>query len=67
MVDRSNMTGKYIILKIDIEGAEWEGFKTFPIEYLKLVDQLLLEIHLPGPNLSWIKLRWGNLPIMKAI
>lgn len=29
-------------MKIDIEGGEFVGFRSFPIEYLDYIDQFLL-------------------------
>lgn len=49
-------------MKIDIEGGEWPGFRTFPIDYLDYVDQFILEIHNSGPYQQGIY--YGNLDII---
>lgn len=51
IIDSRNLTNKHIILKMDIEGAEWSGLRTFPREYLKYVDQIVMEIHNKGRNI----------------
>ena len=57
MVKRHNLTGKHWILKIDIEGGENKAFKYFPIEQLKYVDQIIMEMHF-----RYIyEEHWGNM------
>lgn len=34
-----------MILKMDVEGAEWDVFSTFAVEELKRFDQITLELH----------------------
>lgn len=61
-----NLTKKHVMMKIDVEGAEWPGLRTFPISYLDYVDQFIFEIHFNGgaslhPNF------WGNLDIVREL
>lgn len=44
-VARNGDAGKRIVLKIDVEGAEWGSFLTAPDELLKQVDQIAVEFH----------------------
>jgi len=37
--------GKSIVLKIDVEGAEWGAFLTAPDEFLSRIDQIAVEFH----------------------
>jgi hypothetical protein len=37
--------GKRIVLKIDVEGAEWGAFLTAPDELLERIDQIAVEFH----------------------
>jgi hypothetical protein len=38
-------TGKRLLVKMDIEGAEWESLMATPDEVLEKIDQLPLELH----------------------
>jgi hypothetical protein len=38
-------TGKHLVLKMDVEGAEWESFLQTPDSVLEQVDQLAVEFH----------------------
>jgi hypothetical protein len=38
-------TSKRVVLKIDVEGAEWNSFLATPDEVLKRIDQLVVEFH----------------------
>jgi len=38
-------TGKRLIVKMDIEGAEWDSLRVVPDELLALIDQLPMEMH----------------------
>ncbi len=46
-----------VILKIDIEGSEWEVFDTTPLEVLKKFDQIVCEFHYFGAigNDAWFE------------
>jgi hypothetical protein len=37
--------GKRIVLKIDVEGAEWDSFSAAPDEILERIDQIAVEFH----------------------
>jgi hypothetical protein len=34
-----------VIVKIDVEGAEWESFEALPDDVLQRIDQLIVEFH----------------------
>ena len=38
-------TGKHLVLKMDVEGAEWESFLRAPNSVLEQIDQLAVEFH----------------------
>jgi hypothetical protein len=38
-------TGKHLLVKMDIEGAEWESLMATPDEVLEKIDQLPMELH----------------------
>jgi len=38
-------TGKHLIVKIDVEGAEWDTFLQMPDELLDRIDQIAIEFH----------------------
>ena len=63
MVKRHNLTNKHWILKIDIEGGENQAFKYFPVEELKWIDQIIIEVHM-GPIYPE---EWGNMEILKTL
>lgn len=63
MVDASNLTRKHITMKIDVQGAEWYGLRSFPLEYLDYVDQIIFEIHLMYFSIPYTQV-WGNLQMM---
>jgi hypothetical protein len=47
--------GKRIVMKIDVEGAEWPAFLTMPEETLALIDQLSVEFHWEeDAKLGWL-------------
>jgi hypothetical protein len=37
--------GRRLVMKIDVEGAEWDSFSTMPEELLQRIDQLVVEFH----------------------
>lgn len=43
--DNGHLEEKHIILKMDIEGAEWECFSRLEGRYLEQFDQIVLELH----------------------
>jgi hypothetical protein len=44
-VARNGDTGKHLVLKIDVEGAEWGAFLTAPDDLLRQIDQIAVEFH----------------------
>ncbi|HZI78147.1 MAG TPA: hypothetical protein VFD69_01475 [Vicinamibacterales bacterium] len=46
-VARNGDRGKRLIVKIDVEGAEWEALLATPDAVLAQIDQLPMELHLP--------------------
>ena len=66
IIDSNDLKGRHIIIKIDIEGAEWPGFRTLPISYLDFIDQIIMEVHLPGPAIRHDGY-WGNLDIVESL
>ena len=50
-IAKNGDTGKRLLVKIDIEGAEWEALLATPDAVLDRIDQIPMELHLPnGPN-----------------
>ena len=43
--DNGHLDKKHIILKMDIEGAEWEALCTLPDKFMEQFDQIMLEFH----------------------
>jgi len=37
--------GKRLVVKIDVEGAEWDAFKQTPVDVLDRIDQMAVEFH----------------------
>ena len=60
ILKRRELLKEHIILKIDVEGGEWPGFKHFPIEQLDYIDMIIMEVHLMNN-------RWGHLDIFKNL
>ena len=44
--------GKRLIVKIDIEGAEWDSLLAAPDEVLQSIDQMPMELHVPRRGLA---------------
>ena len=42
---RNGDTAKRIVLKMDVEGAEWDSFLSAPDEVFEQIDQLVVEFH----------------------
>lgn len=61
-----NLTKKHVTMKIDVEGAEWPGFRSFPMADLEYIDQIVLEIHYPGGGINHGQV-WGNLDIINNL
>lgn len=66
MIESHNLRNKPIILKIDVEGAEWPGLRSLPLEYLDYIDQILIEIHVNFGAIKYSNV-WGNADILKSI
>ena len=45
-IAKNGDSGKTIVLKIDVEGAEWDSFAATPDDVLQRIDQLAVEFHL---------------------
>jgi hypothetical protein len=46
-IARNGDSGKRLIVKIDVEGAEWEALLATPDAVLAQIDQMPMELHLP--------------------
>lgn len=44
-IDRNGDTGKHLVMKMDVEGAEWDSLAATSDEQLRLLDQLVIEFH----------------------
>jgi hypothetical protein len=44
-IAKNGDTGKRLLLKMDVEGAEWESFMATPNKVLEQIDQLPMELH----------------------
>ncbi|MFL6281003.1 MAG: hypothetical protein ACJ731_12885, partial [Vicinamibacterales bacterium] len=42
---RNGDAGRYLVVKMDVEGAEWDTFLNTPESVLDQVDQLAVEFH----------------------
>jgi hypothetical protein len=50
-INRNGDHGKRLIVKMDVEGAEWDSLQATPDEVLAAMDQLVLEFHhVDGPG-----------------
>jgi len=45
ITETGNLGKKTLVLKMDIEGHEWELFKNVPLEILSCFEQIVVEIH----------------------
>jgi hypothetical protein len=49
-------SGKRIVLKIDVEGAEWDTFLAMPDETFEQIDQMAVEFHWEeGSKFAWVQ------------
>jgi len=46
-IARNGDAGKRLVVKIDVEGAEWDALLATPDDVLARIDQLPIELHLP--------------------
>jgi hypothetical protein len=44
-IAKNGDSGKRLVVKIDVEGAEWDSFLTAPDEVLERIDQMAVEFH----------------------
>ena len=44
-IARNGDRGKQLVIKMDVEGAEWDTLLTAPIDVLRRIDQLAIEFH----------------------
>jgi hypothetical protein len=51
---RNGDRGKRLVMKMDVEGAEWASLLAAPRDVLEQIDQLTIELHLDNPDL-WTK------------
>jgi hypothetical protein len=52
---RNGDSASHVVLKIDVEGAEWESFDAAPDSLFEQIDQLVVELH--HTDRSWRHLR----------
>lgn len=54
-IARNGDSAKRIVLKIDVEGAEWDSFAALPDDVLQRIDQLVVEFHwMHDENHQWL-------------
>jgi len=53
-----------MILKMDVEGAEWESLSTVPVNIMEKFSQIVLELHFGD---SWIDLYYHIIKMLKNI
>jgi hypothetical protein len=54
-LERNGDGAKRVVLKIDVEGAEWESFAATPDEVFHRIDQMAVEFHwMRGGNGQWL-------------
>ena len=44
-IAKNGDSGKHLIVKMDVEGAEWDSFLSAPDEVLQRIDQMAVEFH----------------------
>jgi hypothetical protein len=49
-LERNGDAGKRVIMKMDVEGAEWPSFMAAPESVLQQIDQLTVEFHTMEPD-----------------
>lgn len=55
LADLIEEAGHVSMLKVDIEGGEWEAFSTVTAEHLGRIDRIAMEWHGPAiPRLDWL-------------
>jgi len=60
---RNGDRAKRIVLKIDVEGAEWEALQSMPDEVLQQIDQMAIEFHWQLDKERW----WTYVPQYIAV
>ncbi|CAM6000585.1 unnamed protein product [Sphagnum balticum] len=64
VIDWLNLTGKHVIIKMDIEGHEFAALESLPEEYFDFIDQITMEIHhYTGKAHRY----WENIDVMTRI
>jgi hypothetical protein len=53
-IARNGDGAKHIVLKIDVEGAEWDSFAATPDDVLQQIDQLAVEFHWMYDKQQWV-------------
>ena len=54
-IARNGDSAKHIVLKIDVEGAEWDSFAATPDDVLQQIDQLAVEFHWVHVKKQWVQ------------
>lgn len=55
-IEKNEDTGKMLVMKMDVEGAELESLMTTSDDVLNRIDQLAIELHAPDrPNLDLVR------------
>ena len=44
-IAKNGDAGKHLVVKMDVEGAEWDSFLTAPADVLERIDQMAVEFH----------------------
>ena len=65
---KNHDTGKRLIVKIDVEGAEWDSLLATPDAVLDQIDQMPMELHLPhSPYLRAAVVNERHLQVIKKL